>query len=1761
MIFMRKIVPFLAAIVWLGCYTLLVTTCGDLSNENNGLSGQNGGVDPVADSVSGTPSTKPAPLIESDAAPGLKTSAPFDLGAVIRQVHFAFRWEDHTYAGGHTTYGVWVDTEGRITMIPGLASPDDGEDYLGLPLNLQTTAIRRGGFTAMSPTPLVELTERHSLRVDRGASVEWLENTEEGLSQSWSFDAEPDGRGDLLINVRVNGLPFVGRTENGLHFADDETGLGLRYSDAVWIDSLGRRTAVAAEYVGDAVVMRVPGAIVSGSVYPARLDPTITPEFGLDNPVYPPLEADQNSPAVAFNGTRYLIVWHDKRLYASTGYDIYATRTDLAGGVLDPDGILISSAMNTQFYPAVTSDGADFLVVWQDSRYGSKDILGSIVTGAGVVQHPSGIAIVVAGNQQEVPDVAFDGTNYFVVWHDTRSSTFPDIYGNRVSRTGSVLDASGFVISAASGNQRYPVAAFDGVNYLVVWADTRNFAVSGEDIHGARVTTAGGVVDPASFVISNAANTQDSPDVAYGNGYYLVVWRDLRTDAGDIYAARVNTSGNVLDATGIAVTAAANEQGGPTVTAGAGIYLLGWHDFRAGNFDIYAARVTNAGSVLDPAGLVVSNAADIQELPAVAFDGENFLFVWQDRRYAAVSEYDILGAFADAGGNVYPPQGLVFSTKRPANQEQQAAVAFDGTNYLVVWRDQRFGGGIDIYGTRVDALGAVLDPAGLAISTATNEQSEPAVAFGGTQYFVAWQDKRSGVAFDIYGSRVTTDGDVLEPAGLALSTAVGDERRPAVAFAGSHFLAVWQDQRNANYDIYATQVSAAGGVVQPAGIPVTTATGAQEYPTVASDGTDYFLAWQDIRSGNYDIYAARVDSAGTVLDPAGLIICDATGAQTTPAAVYNAPDFLVVWDDARGADSDIYGGRVETDGTRLDGTGFVVCGTTGVQQFPALSYDGINGVAVWVDYRAGQADIYANWITPNGVRLLTNGAAIAAESGGKLEPAVASAGGGHSLVVYYKYDQDAVARLRARRVWWLPVSTPCTVAGDCLSGFCVDGFCCDTACGGSDPSDCQVCSMAAGAVADGICTPLPALTLCRGVAGVCDVAEYCNGADGACPTDAFEPDTLVCRGATDLCDAVEYCPGNGANCLGDALLPPTEVCRAATDLCDATEYCTGAAKACPPDGVEPDTEICRDAAGLCDLSEYCDGSTKVCPADEFEPLGTTCRDVADLCDDPELCPGDGPNCPSDAFLPDTTPCRDAADICDVTEFCPGDGPACPADAVEPDTVECRSTSGDCDVAEFCDGANVACPTDAVEPDTTECRAAAGLCDDAEFCDGSTKNCPADALKPDTAECRATAGLCDVAELCTGASVDCPPDAYEPETAECRTAAGLCDAIELCPGDGPDCPADVWFDASTECRASAGLCDVPEMCTGESVDCPADVLAAPGVTCRESVGPCDVTEACTGDATDCPADELQPATEVCRASAGDCDAVEYCTGESTACPADAMRPPTFGCRPEAGGCDLAEFCTGDAADCPTDVFMPLGAECRAVAGQCDIAETCAGGTPDCPVDEFLPATTLCRPVANECDVEEYCPGDGPACPVDEFRPDGDECDDGIFCNGLDYCLEGFCDTHLGDPCLDNIYCNGVEVCHETERGCTSEDVPECPDDGQWCNGEEFCNEEADDCDHTLTPGTRCPDDGVWCNGAEACDEEWDRCYVEEPPCPDDGAWCNGEELCDEELSVCHSTGSPCAPDEVCVEALDDCVIAEDTNDYDYDPDVDLFGCGC
>ncbi|UCF79297.1 MAG: T9SS type A sorting domain-containing protein [Candidatus Eiseniibacteriota bacterium] len=745
---------------------------------------------------------------------------------------------------------------------------------------------------------------------------------------------------------------------------------------------------------------------------PHRLTEAGLPVHVGGEPVYGGAGDDQEHPSVAFDGTNFLVVWQDKR---SAYWDLYASRVTTGGIVLDTVGIAVTRRGSGTEAPSVIFDGANYFVVWQDKRASEwADIYGARISPDGIVLDPDAIQIARVRSLQETPAVAFDGENYLVVWRDYRTpSDYSDIYGARVTSDGVVLDPDGIAISTAPLTQRYPALAFDGTNYLVAWQDYRRGTW---DICGARVSSEGVVLDTAGIVISIGPQGKADPEVAFDGKNYLVLWGDSRGDSWDIYGTRVDVNGVVLDSSGIGISTAAMDQGCAEAVFDGTDYLVVWHDKRNGvDLDIFGTRVTSDGTVLHPEGFVVFSGSEQQLHPAVALGSSSHLVVWEDGLFSA----DICGGRVTSDGMALDPEGIPISLG--ANEQDWPAVAFDGVNYLVVWQDDRAGPEWDIYGMRVGSDGEALDDKALAICTAPGDQGYPAAGFDGSNYLVVWEDYANGPA-DIRGARVGADGIVLDPASLEISIQPNNQYDPSIAFDGTNYLVVWADARDGeSYDIYGTRISRDGVVLDPEGMPISIGRGGQFVPSVAFGPGMYLVVWADTRNDewNTEIYGARLIPDGLLLDPAGFRISSGLYRRYCPDVASDGVNFLVVWDGQGG----IQGTRVSGSGVVLDTAAISISPASGNPYIgPTVGFDETDFIVVWegtLDYSS--LDILGSRVSSDGVVLDPDGVGLSTGPNHQRTPVIAKGPSCRLLAVNRTLSQYPYGSWRAwGNIWYGP---------------------------------------------------------------------------------------------------------------------------------------------------------------------------------------------------------------------------------------------------------------------------------------------------------------------------------------------------------------------------------------------------------------------------------------------------------------------------------------------------------------------------------------------------------------------------------------------------------------------------------------------------------------------------------------------------------------------------------------------------------------------
>jgi hypothetical protein len=716
------------------------------------------------------------------------------------------------------------------------------------------------------------------------------------------------------------------------------------------------------------------------------LYPQDTPEFLIDTSIVFGYSYDlTGNQAIAFDGTNYLVVWEEEN---NGNINLIGTFVDQSGKVLNlhPDEIIITNGSYNHLTPNIAFDGTNYLVVWNEDKNENLDIIGTRISTEGKILDPEGIKISVEPENQKLPSITFGGAYYFIAWFDSRDTNA--IYGTRVSPTGEVQDSLGIIINTTPHSYVTYVTS-DGTNYLVCWYhhlgdrygffgsrinqngeildtieinaltniwqlpgmfaslafDGNNYLYVGTNpsgLVGIRINQMGDVIDTINI------SSGDYPSISFNDDHYLISWgQPVGPYSWDpnVYARRMDTSGVLLDSIDIQLTQ--YQDGNPPTkpqSASDGTNSLVVWNISQGSSTlstmIQATRVDKSGNVLDPNSLVISTNPNSQFSPSVTSDGDNYFIAWKDTRY---NIFDIYGTRIDQQGNNLNPNGIRIH-KGYENERTNPKVTFGGSYYMAVWLG--YEPSLNICRTRIDQSGILLDTSNVAISGGL--WARPSIASDGDKYLIAIE---KDPAYDIYGLMLNQSGTVVNS--FPISTIAGHKYFQKIAFNGSNYLVVWHIRFHPSGlggDIYGTLVGRSGGVLQPGGIQICNDEGDQFYPSAASDGSNYFVVWQEHQGSSTNIWGARLDSSGTLIDTVAFPISLAEGDQEYPVVAFNGNEYVVVWQDNRnGIDYDIYGARVSTNGNVIDS--FVVSNAVGDQLSPEMVYSSHNQVLV----------VYSGW--------------------------------------------------------------------------------------------------------------------------------------------------------------------------------------------------------------------------------------------------------------------------------------------------------------------------------------------------------------------------------------------------------------------------------------------------------------------------------------------------------------------------------------------------------------------------------------------------------------------------------------------------------------------------------------------------------------------------------------------------------------------------------------------------------------------------------
>ncbi len=296
--------------------------------------------------------------------------------------------------------------------------------------------------------------------------------------------------------VDANGAPYW--TVNGVQVCAPDGGATtpLMLTDGMGVNPQGRKGALLLwADAHDDDFLDEPDLYARGVSFAG------VPQGGADGSVVYQGGREQNFGAGAYAGlgNSSIVAWMDNRVIDT---DIYAQKVS-AGGTIAwaPNGVPLCTKSAIQSEVDVMADGfGGAIVAWRDPRAIDPGIYAQALNATGTpVWLLDGAAITTIPGLKFTPRLVPDlNGGAVVVWVDGRPSpTSNDIYAQRINAAGAVQWVAGGVpvCNANGGQGQIDVVGDYAGGGIVVWEDHRAGAFF--DIYANRVSADGGVVDVA----------------------------------------------------------------------------------------------------------------------------------------------------------------------------------------------------------------------------------------------------------------------------------------------------------------------------------------------------------------------------------------------------------------------------------------------------------------------------------------------------------------------------------------------------------------------------------------------------------------------------------------------------------------------------------------------------------------------------------------------------------------------------------------------------------------------------------------------------------------------------------------------------------------------------------------------------------------------------------------------------------------------------------------------------------------------------------------------------------------------------------------------------------------------------------------------------------------------------------------------------------------------------------------------------------------
>lgn len=468
------------------------------------------------------------------------------------------------------------------------------------------------------------------------------------------------------------------------------------------------------------------------------------------------------------------------------------------------------------------------LLSWQDAVEAGGSGFDKYIVKLGTTSYPScttGETLYEGLNKSFIHEGLINGTTYYYrvcavdkAGNISSGRTYLGKPSNVTTITGS------FPIATSTKREQAMRVAFDGTNYYAV--AIKGVGTSSNSI-GVQFLTKDGVKIGSPLLINGLSGVE--PQIAYGNGKYLVTWSDdnYKTIRGQLINASTRTiDGSPFDISQTALSAGCIDTYANPVFDGNNFFVIWNYDAACtddgSGHDVFGRFVDTYGSMVgDIINLIDETATGRQEYHAMTFDGDNIYVFWQDaRRDVAISDPcggpDMTSVLTDIYGQIILKSssgtpGTKSGSNFPVYESMNIVdfemfdATYNGNSINVVFQEMTLkclSGNIDMEKSNIIMAEVYSDGTVSGNYDVTNGAT--------TKYFapqvksskdgtvlITWNDLTNMSNIEIWAQRYYGDGIAIGDPFLLVSK-VGNQFGGVESYDNDKFFILWNDKITAN---------------------------------------------------------------------------------------------------------------------------------------------------------------------------------------------------------------------------------------------------------------------------------------------------------------------------------------------------------------------------------------------------------------------------------------------------------------------------------------------------------------------------------------------------------------------------------------------------------------------------------------------------------------------------------------------------------------------------------------------------------------------------------------------------------------------------------------------------------------------------------------------------------------------------------------------------------------------------------------------------